>query len=56
MMEDFSYKLTVVILDKLLFEIAGWCESALNETWSLSTDLSDSKICILLPIFFPQVY
>ena len=45
-MEDFCNKFTVVFLDRILFEITGWYDSALNETWSLSEDWSDSNICI----------
>ena len=38
MIEDFSDKFTVVVLDRILFEITGWYGSALNENWSLLGD------------------
>ena len=37
-MEDFCDKFTVVVLHRILFEITGWYDSALNETWSISKD------------------
>ena len=48
MMEYFSEKFTVVVLNRIFFKITGWHDSALNGTWSLSKDWSDSEICILL--------
>lgn len=38
MIEDYSDKFTVVVLDRILFEITGWYVSTLNETWSLLED------------------
>ena len=48
MMEYFSEKFTLVVLNCILFKITGWHDSALNGTWSFSEDWSDSEICILL--------
>ena len=48
MMEYFSEKFTVVVLNRIFFKITGWHDSALNGTWSFSEDWSDSEICILL--------
>ena len=56
MVKDFSEKITVVILDKILFEITGWYDSALNDTWSLSKYLSDSDICMSLLNHLAQIY
>ena len=51
MIEGFIDKLTVVVLDRIVFENTGWYHSTPNEIWISSKDWSGNEICVLLQKF-----